>query len=246
MSYFFRGVEDGYKFKLFGNVHIALILVWLIGMAMIVIFKKQISERFKNDLFLKFLIGILLLDQIILYSWQLGSGFFNLNISLPLYHCRVAVWFLIIGVFFDVKWLRNVGMYWSILGTILAMFIPDLYKFSYPHYTNFQFFIVHILLGYVVIYLITIKKYDFNTKDLKKVLIIANVFNILVILFNLMMLPKYPLVNYGYLLNVPLVLKNVINVSTSIYILVIFILYNVITLVVWLIGRLLYRTIGRD
>ncbi|MDO4778241.1 MAG: TIGR02206 family membrane protein [Tissierellia bacterium] len=241
MSYFFRGIEDGYKLPLFGKVHITLLFVWLIGMILISVFSEKIRLKFKNNLFLKLLVGILLVDQIVLYAWQFGSGFFRFDISLPLYHCRISVFLMIIGVFFDKKWAKSVGLYWGILGTVMAMILPDLYKFSYPHYTNFQFFIVHILLGYVSMYIIAVEMYNFPKKDLKFVLIFTNIFNISVTAFNLIFLKTNPEINYGYLIAPPKMLESVMNLNMWMYILLIFVLYNLIICLLYFLGRGLYR-----
>ncbi len=240
MTYFFRGIEDGMPMTWYGTVHIALLLFWLLGMASIVAYKKHISKYFKNDLLLKIFAGILLADQIILYSWQFGSGYFNWHMSLPLYHCRVGTVLIIIATFSNNTWAKAVGIYWAILGSLMAMLLPDMYLFKFPHYTNFQFFVVHILLGFMVMYTIAVQNYCFPKKDLKRVFIFSNIFNICVAAFNICMRPYFPSINYAFMYEVPPMLKSSLNFPLYIYLPVILLLYNVITFVIWCVGKRIY------
>lgn len=201
MSHFFRSVEDVSPLKLFSPIHLILLLFYIIGIILIYKYNKKLKMS-KLDL-LKTMAIILLIDQIILYIWQITSGYFRWDMSLPLYHCRIAVPMLIIGILKNNRKLKILGMYWGLLGSVIAMVMAELYKFSFPHYTNFQFFIVHIIMGWILAYLLFVEKVKITKEDNIFVLKITTIYNISLVIFNLILKSSYPKVNYGYMLNAP-------------------------------------------
>lgn len=231
LRYFFRSQEDGYIFRQYGGYHIILLLIYILGMALIITKSFGIEEKNKNDKFLKLLAAILLLDQIILYAWQFASGYFRMDMSLPLYHCRLAVWLLIAGIFTDDRLVKILGAYMGFMGSSIAMIIPDLYNFSFPHYTNIQFFLVHILMGWVVVDFIFVEKLFVKKEELKKVLFITNSFNVFLLAFNMYLRPTFNEVNYGYILSPPANLP--VEVPGYLYVVIVFILFNFIVLLLY-------------
>lgn len=203
INYFFRTVEDGVPLKPYGMTHIIILSIFFVSILAISNKKFGLNNKNINNKFLLSLASIILIDQIILYTWLISSGNFKLNISLPLYHCRISVVFLLIGIFTNKKFFKLMTVFWGGLGSAMAMTIPDLYKYKFPHYTNFQFFIVHIILGLVVIDLLFVDKIKINIKDLRKILIFTNIYNIILIGINLYIGKIYPDTNYGYLVAVP-------------------------------------------
>ena len=201
IKYFFRSKEDDFKFKKYGPLHFSIVMMFLVVSYVIIsdnfnLFKSNIS-------FLKVLATIILIDQVILYLWQFGSKKFSLDLSLPLYHCRISVFFLILSIYTDVRFYKVMTMFWGILGSVFALSYPDLYSYSFPHYTNFQFFIVHLILGWVVVDFIFVENFNLSINDLWNVLVFTNLFNILLIFVNKSLKSKFPKVNYGYLMSMP-------------------------------------------
>lgn len=225
MKHFFRIIEDGVALRLFSPVHLVLLFIYITGI--ILIAKKQfgLSDEKRNKKFLKVLAIILLIDQIILYTWQLKSGYFRMDISLPLYHCRLAVWMLIVGILFDNRQMKVVGMYWGTLGSVIAMVMADLYKFQFPHYTNFQFFIVHIIMGWIIADFLFVTKWNVTKKDHKFTLIFTNVYNVLLVAFNMVLLNKLPEINYGYMIDMPPFIPQIF--TREVHIILMLILFNI-------------------
>lgn len=125
-------------------------------------------------------------------------GYVPAFISLPY---RVPM--LIIGILKNNKRIKILGMYWGLLGSVIAMVMAELYKFSFPHYTNFQFFIVHIIMGWILAYLLFVERVKITKEDNIFVLKITTIYNISLVIFNLILKSSYPKVNYGYMLNAP-------------------------------------------
>lgn len=201
INYFFRGIEDVNPLKIFSLTHIILIIFYIIGLVLICR-NREFLRKSKYNL-LKIMASILLIDQVILYAWQILSGFFRLDVSLPLYHCRLAVPLLIFGIFFNNKKCKILGMYWGILGSVIAMVMADLYKFQFPHYTNFQFFIVHIIMGWIIFHFLFVDKMEVTKEENIFVLKATTIYNVFLAAFNLILLKTFPEINYGYMINMP-------------------------------------------
>lgn len=201
--HFFRANEDGFVFNMYGNIHLILIIIFISGIYLLTNKNSFTKNNSTNNIILKGLATILLIDQIILYAWQLGSGYFRLDMSLPLYHCRIAIWFIIIGVLSNNKNIKTLGVIWGSLGSTLAMILPEIYAFNFPHYTNFQFFIAHITLGWIISNVLIVQKFQISEKELRFALKFTNIYNISLVIFNFALRTIYPDTNYGYMLALP-------------------------------------------
>ena len=144
------------------------------------------------------------IQLISLYSWYWINQF-PLSESLPFYHCRLAMFVVIL-----LPGVSRVKQYFAVLGTFgtLAAFVypvPDPYPF--PHIAILSFIFGHLaLLGNSLIYLL--KDYDASLLDFKRILVITSSLNALIFVVNLMtggdygFLTKPPLVgNHGPLIN---------------------------------------------
>ena len=212
--------------------------------------RDRLSKLRNPDRIAKAMGVILLVDQVVLYSWQFISGYFNLELSLPLYHCRIAVPLLILDLVFGVKVLRPIWIFWGALGTIFSMIFMDLYRFDFPHYTNFQFFIVHLLLGWAICYVVFVLDYQFEKKGLKLALIVTFVYNVFLILFNAAFNGTFIAhaelkFNYGYLLFPPESLKDfVLSFPPFLYYLIMLI-GTALDLLLYAFGRFLNKVCAR-
>ncbi|HZK28641.1 MAG TPA: TIGR02206 family membrane protein [Clostridia bacterium] len=250
---FFYGVENKDPLVIPLALKLAILLVWFGVMALIVVFRKKLSASKHAFRIAKIAAVILLVDQVMLWSWQFLSGYFNFELSLPLYHCRIAVPLLILDLVFGVKVLRSIWIYWGFLGSIFAMGIMDPYRFDFPHFTNFQFFVVHMLLGWIVIYTIFALGYRFDKKGLKQTLIVTLLYNIGLIFFNAAFNGTFIargdlLYNYGYMLYPPEPLKD-LSLSLFppfVFYFIMIIGYELLILLLYAIGRALNKISDRN
>ncbi len=251
-EHFFYGVERSQPVDIPLPLMIGLMLLWIGVMVLIVIFRKRLASQKNPGLIARAAAIVLLVDQVILYAWQFLSGYFNLELSLPLYHCRICVWLLILDLVFGMKVLRTVWIYWAFLGSIFSMAFMDLYKFDFPHYTNFQFFIVHILLGWLVFYVIYALDFRFERKGLKIALIATTLFNLGLILFNAACNGSFlttgdMLFNYGYMSYPPGPLKDfALSFPPFTFNLLMLIGYDLLILLLYAGGRALNRISDRN
>lgn len=243
---FFRSEQDGYLFPLFGSAHILTLIIWLAGIILLFLLRRKIASSTWGRRLPQILAVILLIDQIVLYSWQFSSGFFSLEESLPLFHCRIATPLIIIAFLLKQKWAAKLALYWAFLGSLMAMAIADLYQFSPWHYTNFQFFIVHITLGWLVSYFIFVRSYSFPVKDLYFILIATNLFNFFLMLVNFLLQKQGISANYGYLVEPPPAVIFLLDLMPPlVYKIAIFLSYSLAVFLIWLVGRYLLAPLSR-
>lgn len=245
--HFFAGVERPEPVVIPRVLVITILVLWIGVMIIIMTFSKQLSSQKNPMLLARIAALILLFDQIVLYSWQILSGYFNFQFSLPLYHCRIAVPLLILDLVFGVKILRSIWIYWCFLGSVFSMAFMDLYRFDFPHYTNFQFFIVHLMIGWLVFYAVFGLGYEFEMKGLRLALIVTTLFNLGLIFFNAVLNHSFiaqegSLYNYGYMLFPPGPLKGVtLSFPPFIFNLIMLVGYNLLIILLYLGGRSLNK-----
>ena len=97
---------------------------------------------YKNKIWRWTFLTIQAIQLFALYTWYLWQGF-PLYISLPLYHCRMAM--------FAVLLLKNsrIKSYFAIMGvvgTYCALIYPVFDPYEFPHITGFSLLIGHYAL----------------------------------------------------------------------------------------------------
>lgn len=215
LKYFFRGVSECSNFKVFGLIHIAILFIGILGV-LFIIKRIGISRKFER------IIGtVLLLQQIILYTWYLITGYNLLTEGLPLYHCRIAIISIGIGLLFNKSICKKLGSMWGLIGSISALVYPALDPFVFPHITQFSFFVGHLFLLWGSVYCIFIEGIKLDEKDLKTIIYFTNIYHISVFILNRMIEA-----NYGYMRISPIGIGN--NLHPVVYGLMVIALFNVV------------------
>ena len=180
-------------------------LHWYIGLLCLLAFTFYASYRFRDKVAYQRFIQILQSVQLILlYSWYWGNHL-PLSESLPFYHCRVAMFVLLL-----IPGTSKYKQYFALLGTFgatAALAYPLFDPYPFPHVTILSFIIGHVaLLGNALLYLF--KNYEASLLNLKNVTVITFSLNALIGVVNLVVggdygfLTKPPLVgNHGLLAN---------------------------------------------
>ena len=145
---------------------------------------------------LELFIGVILItQQVILYTWYSISKYNLLKEGLPLFHCRIAIIFVGIGLIFNRKPLMKIGSYWGIFGSISALLLPGIDPFSFPHITQFSYFIGHLFLLWGSIYLLSVKKIGMSEIDLKNLLLFTTAYHLLMLMVNTILNSNYAYMN---------------------------------------------------
>ncbi len=239
LQYFFRSVPDQPR-PMPPLVHIALLVIWLVVVFLLIERGHQLAERPRlADRLLKVMASVLLLDFVLMNGWMIFSHIFNAQENLSLFHCRMATILLIISIFFKRKKIIIPGMWWGLMGSVATLIVAETYPYNFPHYSNFNFVIMHFLIGWISVYMVAVKGYRYPTKDLFFMLKVTNLYNLFLLMFNLTM-HSFGLTqtNYGYINEPPLPLAMLYKSLGPIgYILFSLMIYNVIMLLTWILGR---------
>ena len=96
------------------------------------------DRRYRN-----FFLALQWVQVLSLYSWYALFAF-SWQLSLPLYHCRIAM----LGILFiphSHPWKVYLAMM-GLLGSMVSLIYPVLDNYAFPHITHFSFFLGHIAL----------------------------------------------------------------------------------------------------
>lgn len=241
LRYFFRGNSDGHVFPILSLIHFVIILIAFLGVHYILLNKKKLRISSIRIKFRRLMIVVLSLQQIILYLWYGISGYGNIRESLPLYNCRVAIIFTVLGLLTDKNIFKNVVCYWGLAGSILVIMIPvDVYPFSFPHYANISYFIGHIGLLWSTIYFLIVDEYRINKRSLKKILYFTNIYHLSIYIFNTVTNS-----NYCYLNKSPFSNGFFTRLMPAmVYSLVVFFIFNIFMILIYLIAKTIYKILG--
>ena len=121
---------------------------------------------------------------------------FSWKTSLPFYHCRLAMFFLLLSP--DGSKLKQFWAYVGVLGPVVALVYPILYPYPFFHITNLSFVLLHQFLFYLsVSYLSHQPEHVWLTKrDLG--------FYSFVVTLAMAVVAVLTGGNYGFLLNLPI------------------------------------------
>lgn len=156
-----------------------------------------LTSRYYKDSWCQWLFkGLQLLQLALLYGWYVATAA-PLTESLPLYHCRMAMFAILLLP--DKAPLKQYFALLGVFGTLAAFVHPVMDPFDFPHVTIFSFFGGHYaLLGNALIYLF--RAYDYQRLPYKQIALYTFVLNGFLVIINLITGG-----DYGFLANPPLV-----------------------------------------
>ncbi len=188
-EYFIRTVPDSFP----PRIPETFILVFIAALVL--------TARYVKTPRLFAVLGICL--QLAVLTWFAYAGTLVTD-GLPLYHCRISLWVISIGILFGIRskfivWISMLG----ITSSLLVLLMRDMDPFAYPHITNFYYF-----LGHGIIFLIAVSYLDFYYVRLK----IAEIGLYTLGLHILIYFADAVLgANYAYLMKLPLINVYVFN-----------------------------------
>ncbi len=229
MKNFFRSDVDGGTFPNFTIYHILLILV--VFLSVYILYKNL--HKFSRNKILYTLMGLLLIDRLIMFLWFYLNDFYTLKESLPLYTCRAAVYICLLYLITKNNIIKTIAVYWSIAGASVAFVYIDLYRYQFPHYTNFSYIIYHTLVIMIGISIVVKDGFEFNKKSINIVLIFTTIFMIILRYINTIIDA-----NYSHIMSPPIA-KNFFSNMNSIqyFIFIVFCIYNLMFYLLYLIAK---------
>lgn len=183
LAYFFRTVEDAAAPK----IPVWFIVVFTLALVLLAAYVKA------PKLYAVIAIGF----QTTILCWY-GLSHILIPDGLPLYHCRISLWVVSIGILFNIRskfilWLSYLGIAMS----LMVLLMRDMDPYSFPHITNFYYF-----LGHGAIFLISasyIEKYE-EKLSVKQSLVYALLLHTAVLGIDILLNS-----NYAYLRKLPII-----------------------------------------
>ncbi len=234
MNYFFRGEPDGFVFKIFSPIHIIILLTLLILMILMYKYKNKLNPK----KFTLITMSMLLIDRMIMFYWYYTSGVLSLKDSLPLFTCRSAVYLLLLYFITKNRFIKSVAVYWSLFGGIIALIYPSMFAYKFPHYTNFSFFILHMLLIIAGFSIVLFDNYQFDIKGFKNVAMFTVAYLLVVKFFVVNLIDG---ANYCYLRESPIFKDALVNMNTYMYSLVVILTNIAIFYILYSISKLIQK-----
>jgi hypothetical integral membrane protein (TIGR02206 family) len=178
------------KFKAFSLPHILFLLATLSIIIMLVLYKEE-TKNTKAKLYLRYTIAVLLFgSEASKQIADLLKGGWNIQWSLPLHLCGITSIICIIMLITKSHGLFEVMYFWSLIGSTLAMILPDL-NVSYTSITFWAFMISHSMNIIAVVYMMIAYKYRPTMNSMKKTFIYTNVYMICIAGFNYIVGSQY-------------------------------------------------------
>lgn len=146
---------------------------------------------------------------------------------LPLYHCRLTKWFLILIIFMNnsekLRFLRLYAAPTAVMGAIGSFVVPDVDAFDWPHITTVGFFFGHLILMLLGVAVFLDDKTEWTRKDFftgQKVLLGLNIF--------ITAVARYTGINYAFMLSSPFMKATFAKLHPVLYTLLAYLAYAVV------------------
>lgn len=185
MNMLFSVVPCESEIGLYGITHIVVILTCIISALTIVKINKE-SKLFERGLTI-----IMLLFNVCIYVWYYFSPENFIVKGLPLYTCRMAVYLLVAGIFFNKEFWLKIGVCWGFFGGIAGLILPSIFNFPFPHIMQIATFFLHVYLVLISTYYLFVKRIPMTKKDLKESCIFTVGFLGVVTIINLLLGSNY-------------------------------------------------------
>lgn len=184
MGQFFAAEYKGASFSLFSSLHLKTLLIILVFNLAIFVYLKWRDSHQVNIYFRWGLAGLLLLGELALVLWHIGTGQFSVAYSLPLHLCRLAAILAVVMLITNSKQVYQIVYFIGLGAAVPALVSPDLSGYNFPHFAFFKFFINHSGIVTAVIYMTLIEGYRPQFKSIVKTLIGLNLYAGVIFLFN--------------------------------------------------------------
>lgn len=178
------------KFELFSASHIiTIIIIALIWIFIPIIFKKNKNE--KPDIIFRYtLAGLLILQQAGWLIWEIATGRFTIQLSLPFNLCDLSnILCAVILINKNFK-IYEVLYFWALAGTIQSFITPNIY-YAFPHFEFFAFYIQHGGEILTILYLTIVTGLRPTSRSILKSFIVLSIYFVFVYIFNLLTNSNY-------------------------------------------------------
>lgn len=189
--------------NLFGITHLSITTISVITAILIVKHKMNLNFIIKASTIIVFILHLMV------YVWYHFSPESFIVKGLPLYTCRMTMYLLMFGIFFNNKFCLKLGNYWGFFGGIAGLILPTMFKYPFPHILQISTFTLHVYIFLVSTYYLFVERIGMNKKDLKMCCLCTVSFLIVITIINGILGSNYSatfkmpahLINFGF--NIP-------------------------------------------
>lgn len=179
---FFDPFNIIYEFEKFTFDHFLALFIYILGIILIIVFRKKIKQIKVRDKIAIFIAIFLIVDDIFLrYSKYLVTG--DIYTSLPLHLCAINAYFISILLIFKNQKLYKIFYFFALLGTTLMMIFANTAYGPY-NYFYWEYFITHSAYVWIIIYLTVVEGFSVSKKDILNASIIIFIISLFIIWFN--------------------------------------------------------------
>lgn len=183
MNTYFLKKFEGDPFQLFNNAHLSALGIISAIIILIVILKRNNSERWL-EVIRYFLVIIIPLNEISWHVWISSLGEWTIKEDLPLHLCSLMIWMSPILLLKKNFRIYEFVYYLGIGGAIQSLITPNLTYYNFPHYRFFQTFIGHGGIFLTAIFLTVADGFRPKKKSGLRVFLIGNVYMIIILILN--------------------------------------------------------------
>lgn len=186
----FEYLSQQSTFVIFGRDHaLSLITALILGSMIIYLASRYLDQRQKIifGLILALLPLIGVVGRMVLLICQ---DKFTVQEELPLYICRIVTFFMPWVMYTMNRRVFGVLYFWVLAGTINAILTPDM-EFGFPHWSAFQYWIVHAGLVITVLYGTLVLKMRPFKMDILYAFICGNIYIVSVHIINILLKSNY-------------------------------------------------------
>lgn len=196
-SWFGTGSE--HDFIPFSTSHLIVLTVALLGLILLLLFRKRLMRGSRSFQFMRWtLFSLLVLCELSYQYWAFSNDIWYAAGHLPLHLCGVASIIAMISLLTLRKSWIQISFFIGILPSFLALITPDM-PYDYHHYRFWVFFILHMAIPWASLFLALSKPEFISLRSVFKV------FGLLVAYALLIGFLVNPLIdaNYLYLSQLP-------------------------------------------
>lgn len=190
MDMFFGKEFAGGPFVLFSPTHLVAISVIVLVNLSLLLLRRNPDERLRRA-FRYGLAALLIIDELFWHLWNLTTGQWSIQTTLPLHLCSVFVFLSAIMLVTRSYRIYEFAYFLGIAGATQAILTPDLGIYDFPHFRYFQVFLSHGSIVTAAVYMTVVEGFRPTWGSFKRTLIWSNVYMLFVGIINVLIGSNY-------------------------------------------------------
>jgi hypothetical integral membrane protein (TIGR02206 family) len=167
-------------FQMFSLSHILVLVLFFTVFGLMIAFRESLKKGKTEKVAGLLLMVTLIASEVTYQIWAISYGVWDARFFLPLQLCSFSTFW---GLY--LYWRKNKSAFYffyyiGLIPPVLALLTPDLI-YDFPHYRFLKFFLHHMAIPLMVVYLLITKEYVLTIKSIWQGML----------LLNLMILPIY-------------------------------------------------------